>query len=575
MDLELEVDHGARVLHGKVTHRLERPDPSAPLVLDTAALEVLEVVGEDGDPRSWSLGPEAGREGRALRIDLHADDAEVTVRYRTLPTGEAVQWLEPQQTAEGTHPFVYTQGQAILTRSWIPCQDTPGNRVTWSAWVTAPRDLRVVMSGEGTGPRPVPGSDHLLRWRHELPLAVPPYLIALAVGRLERIAISPRVAIFAEPSVVGPAAEELADTEAMLAAAEELFGPYRWGRYDVLFLPPAFPYGGMENPLLTFATPTILAGDRSLVALVAHELAHSWSGNLVTNATWEDFWLNEGFTVYCEKRIVEAVYGDERARMEMALDRTGLEEELAELEPWQTVLDIDLEGHHPDDGFSGVPYEKGALLLRRIEELVGRELLDEFLAAWFDEHAFESATTSEFEAFLQERLVSRRPGALQQLDLEEWLRAPGLPADAPRVTSEPLLAVDREVSRWVAGCAAADLRTEGWNTFQWLRFLQGIAADADAARLADLDATYELTRTGNAEILAAWLALATCRGHAAARPALEAFLGRIGRRKFLVPLYRALLEADPEAARALYARFRGQYHAVSRETLDGLLGFEG
>ena len=575
MDLELEVDHGARVLHGQVTHRLERPDPSAPLVLDTAALEVLEVVGEDDDPRAWSLGSEAGREGRALRIDLHADDAEVTVRYRTLPMGEAVQWLEPQQTAEGTHPFVYTQGQAILTRSWIPCQDTPGNRVTWSAWVTAPRDLRVVMSGEGTGPRPVPGRDHLLRWRHELPLAVPPYLIALAVGRLERVAISPRVAIFAEPSVVGPAAEELADTEAMLAAAEELFGPYRWGRYDVLFLPPAFPYGGMENPLLTFATPTILAGDRSLVALVAHELAHSWSGNLVTNATWEDFWLNEGFTVYCEKRIVEAVYGDERARMEMALDRTGLEEELAELEPWQTVLDIDLEGHHPDDGFSGVPYEKGALLLRRIEELVGRELLDEFLAAWFDEHAFESATTSEFEAFLQERLASRRPGALQQLDLEEWLRAPGLPADAPRVTSEPLLAVDREVSRWVAGGAAADLRTEGWNTFQWLRFLQGIAADADAARLGDLDATYELTRTGNAEILAAWLALATRRGHAAARPALEAFLGRIGRRKFLVPLYRALLEADPEAARALYARFRGQYHAVSRETLDGLLGFEG
>jgi leukotriene-A4 hydrolase len=571
MDLDLALDFDAERVSGSVTHRLERPDPSAPLLLDTADLEVLEVVGEDGDPRSWSLGEPRGREGRALRVDLHADDTEVTVRYATRPEGEAVQWLAPPQTADGTHPFVYTQGQAILTRSWIPCQDTPGNRVTWSAWVQAPRDLRVVMSGEGTGPRPLADAPQLLRWRHELPLAVPPYLIALAAGRLERRAISPRVAVFAEPGLVDAAAAELEDTEAMLSAAERLFGPYRWGRYDVLFLPPAFPYGGMENPLLTFATPTILAGDRSLVALVAHELAHSWSGNLVTNATWEDFWLNEGFTVYCEKRIVEEVFGRERAVMEMALDRTGLETELEELEPWQTVLDIDLEGHHPDDGFSGVPYEKGALLLRRIEELVGREVLDGFLASWFERHAFQSATTAEFEAFLAKELFPVRPGALQLLDLEEWLREPGLPADAPTVTSEELLTVDREVTRWVAGAAAADLETAGWNTFQWLRFLGGIAVDTEPARLGDLDAAFGFTGSGNAEVQCAWLALAARKGYAPARPALEEFLGRVGRRKFLVPLYRALLDADPEGARALYGQLRERYHAVSRETLDGLV----
>jgi hypothetical protein len=390
---------------------------------------------------------------------------------------------------------------------------------------------------------------------------------------LERRTISPRVAVFAEPVIIDLAAEELADMDAMLVTAEQLFGPYRWGRYDVLVLPPAFPYGGMENPLLTFVSPTILAGDRSLVSLIAHELAHSWSGNLVTNETWEDFWLNEGFTVYCEQRIIEALYGVSRSNMEKALARTELLAEMETLEPWQTVLAIDLEGHHPDMGFSWVPYEKGALLLRRIEELVGREDVDDFLRGWFEGRAFRSASTADFEEYLLHGLAELRPGAMANLDLDLWLHGPGLPDDAPQAVSEPLLMVDAAVSRLIAGTDPGEIETADWNTFQWLRMIHGLGQDAGPELLESLDLSFGLTSSGNAEVLCAWLELGILGGYDGVQQRLEEFLLTVGRRKYLLPLYTALC-ATPEGrtrARRIYAQARPLYHAVSTATLDTLI----
>lgn len=568
--LDLDLDFAARRASGSVTLDLVRTDPGAALVLDCMDLDIRDVLGGDLTPRAFELGPEREGFGRPLTIQLEPADQSVTVHYATTAGAEAMQWLGPEQTAGGEHPFLFTQGQAILTRTWIPLQDSPGVRVTYEATVRAPQELVVVMSAEQLG------RDDDGAWRFRMPQAIPSYLIALACGDLEFMPVSGRAGVYAEPSIVAGAAAELEDTEAMIASAERLFGPYRWGRYDILILPPSFPYGGMENPRLTFATPTILAGDKSLVALVAHELAHSWSGNLVTNATWSDFWLNEGTTVYFENRIMEAVYGVERANMEQVLGLADLRKELEGLAPIDQVLHVDLAGRHPDDGFSGVPYEKGAAFLRRLEASFGRRAFDEFLRGWFDGHAFESVTTEQFVAWLERELLSRAPAAAARIDVGQWLNAPGLPGDLVEPESDALARVDRALGEWQDGTAPEDFATDGWVTQQWLHFLAGVPAGVGPRVLADLDAAFGFTSSGNSEILCAWLVIAVREGYAAADGRLETFLMNVGRRKFLKPLYVELArtEAGRARAREIYARARPRYHAVSTKTLDEVLGWD-
>jgi leukotriene-A4 hydrolase len=567
--LDLELDLEERRATGAVELDFERADPEAPLVLDSMALEIQGVSGSDGEPREWELGPSDASLGSPLTVRLRPDDRRVRIAYRTTEGAQAMQWLAPEQTAGGRRPFLFTQGQSILTRSWIPLQDTPGVRVTYEAKIRASEGLTPVMSAEQLGL----GTDGA--WRFAMKLPIPSYLIALACGELEFRAISERCGVWAEPSVVAGAAREFEDTEKMVRAAESLFGPYRWGRYDVIILPPAFPFGGMENPRLTFATPTVLAGDKSLVALVAHELAHSWSGNLVTNATWSDFWLNEGFTVYLEQRIMERIYGSERARMEKSLALQELEQEMKELQPRDQVLHVDLRGRHPDEGFSGIPYEKGALFLRRLEEVFGRKTFDSFLARYFDAHAFQSITTAEFEAYLRRGLFADHPDLAAQVDVRRWLYEPGLPADAPRPRSAELERVDAQVARWTAGEPAEALDTSGWVTQQWLRFLNGLPDTLDPARMAELDRAFQFTASGNSEILAQWLELSIRHGYRAADERLEGFLMNVGRRKFLKPLYTELAKSEDGKRRALeiYARARPRYHSVSTGTIDKILGW--
>jgi len=569
VDLDLELDFAAQVVRGVAGLDLERVDPGAPLVLDQQGLAIRSVAGADGTVRRFRVGPEHDGLGSALTIDLEPSDRSVRVTYATTEKADALQWLEPSQTSGGKSPFLFTQGQAVLTRTWIPLQDSPAVRVTYDARVRAPAGLTALMSAQQLG------QDTRGAFCFRLEHPIPSYLIALACGELAFRPISERCGIWAEPSVVDRARAEFEDTESMVRAAEELFGPYRWGRYDVLVLPPSFPFGGMENPCLTFATPTVLAGDKSLVSLVAHELAHSWSGNLVTNATWRDFWLNEGFTVYFESRIMERVYGADRARMEMQLARAELEREMARQEPWEQVLHVELAGHHPDDGFSSVPYTKGALFLMRIEAVVGRPRFDAFLRRWFDEHAFQSVTTAEFRRFLEAELLAQDADARKAIDVDAWLAEPGLRADTPDPRSPLLDQVDAQVARWRAGRTAADVRTEGWSTQSWLHFLEAIAGNLDAASMADLDRRFDLTNSGNSEILCTWLRLSIQHGYSAADPALVRFLTDVGRRKFLEPLYREMVKTDAgrERARQLYGRLRGRYHAVSRGTIDEVVGW--
>ena len=596
MGLDLAVDFDAHVLTGVVTLAITRRADARQLVLDTRDLSIERVEVATGPLRlsietplrlagaddlgyrdtTWQLGGLHPVLGQPLLIDLPATVDRVRITYRTSPSASGLQWLTPEQTADHLAPFLYTQSQAIHARSWLPVQDSPGVRVTFDARVRAPAPTRPVMAAEAlsveTGPE---GQVH----RFALDQSIPPYLLALAVGRLESASTGPRTGVWAEPSLLARARAEFADLEAMLTTTERQFGPYAWGRYEVLVLPPAFPFGGMENPRVTFVTPTILAGDRSLVALIAHELAHSWSGNLVSNATWRDLWLNEGFTVYLERRIVEAIYGAERAEIEAALGRQDLEADLAALadRPGDTVLHVDLAGRDPDDVFSDVPYEKGYLLLRRIEQAIGRPAFDLALKQWFADHAFTSQTTAEFLRCFRETLQTTPALPGQSLpDLEMWLTTPGLLPDAPHAHAPGLDAITAAALAFTrAELPAKKLPVRGWTPHHWIYFLRALpltAADA-VPRLAELDAAFHLGASSNNEVLAQWLLLAATHDYRPADARLERFLLEVGRRKYLTPIYEALLAspAGQPRARQIYAKARPGYHPITQHRLDLLL----
>ncbi|HEY3174235.1 MAG TPA: M1 family metallopeptidase [Candidatus Polarisedimenticolia bacterium] len=586
IDLDLEIRFAEKVLSGSAVLYLNRaPGIRAPLRLDTRDLTILRVsagrsAGAGGAARmseaKWTLGARDPILGSELTIQAPDDADLVRIEYRTSPEATGLQWLSPEQTAGGKHPYLYSQSQAIHARSWVPCQDSPGIRVTFDAKVRVAPPLVAVMAAEKLTSGPAePG---LFRFRMTHP--IPPYLIAIGAGELVFGAIGPRTGVWAEPSVLPRAVYEFADMEKMLQAAEKTYGPYRWGRYDILILPPSFPFGGMENPMLTFATPTILAGDRSLVALVAHEMAHSWSGNLVTNATWSDFWLNEGFTTYIEHRIMETVYGRERTEMEWVLNRQDLEEELKGLadKPGDQALRIDLTGRDPDDGATDVAYDKGSLLLRLLEETYGRGPFDAFLRSWFDEHAFTSVTTDDFLAFLRERLMAKSPPVAGRTppDLAPWIDGPGIPPGAPVATSDALEKAEEQAARWASGKAGArQLDTSGWSFHLWLRFLRALPESLEAVRMKELDDAFGFTKTGNSEILDEWLILSVRHGYEPAAAKLEQFLTQVGRRKYLKPIYQELMktEAGKVRARAIYAKARPMYQAIARRSLDEIVGW--
>jgi len=583
MNLDWKVDFDQRLLDAVVTLSVERAEGASaePLRLDSRDLDIRKVSAAratddpDAPPRfaetKWRAGAGDPILGTELIVELPEGADLVRLEYRTSPEANGLQWLTPEQTAGKKHPFVYSQGESILTRSFLPCQDSPAVRVTYTARLRVPGPLRAVMAAEAK-------QSAAQEFRFAMAHPIPSYLIAWAAGDLAFGEDGPRSGVWTEPSQLERSVREFSDMEKMIQSAEATYGPYRWKRYDLLVLPPSFPFGGMENPMLTFLTPTVLAGDKSLVAVVAHELAHSWSGNLVTNATWADFWLNEGFTTYIEKRIMEDVFGKDRAEMEWMLARQELDVELKNLadKPGDQRLRVDLKGRDPDDGFTSIPYDKGSLLLRAIEEAYGREAFDTFLRAWFDEHAFQSVTTDQFVAFIEARLLkdhSPLPGHSKP-DLAAWIDQPGLPAGVPVFHSDALTMVDEQAKKFAGGAIhARQIDTKGWVFHQWRHLISSLPDTLTPAQMKELDEAFKFTDAGNSEIVEAWLLLALQRGYEPAYGRLERFLTSQGRRKFLTPLYKemAKTEAGMIRARKIYAVARPTYQASARRPLDEIL----
>jgi leukotriene-A4 hydrolase len=576
VSLDLAADFEARRIGGTASLDIERTAEAREILLDSKGLEIGEVTDGEGRPLEWALGEGDEIRGQPLAIQLPAEVRRIVVRYRSAPDAPALQWLTPEQTLGKRHPYLFSQGQAILNRSWIPTQDSPGIRQTWDARVVAPAPLKVVMSAENLAPDGEPVENGLRAFRFRMDRPVAPYLIAIAAGDIAFRELGPRTGVWSEPAMLDRAAAELADTERMVEAAERLYGPYRWGRYDMIVLPPSFPFGGMENPMLTFLTPTMIAGDKSLVSLIAHELAHSWSGNLVTNAAWADFWLNEGFTTYFESRIMEALYGPQRARQEVALGWEDLQSELRGLPAPMTRLHLDLAGRDPDDGMTQIAYEKGATFLRTIEAEVGRERFDAYLRSWFDRHAFQPATAELFLADIRANLLNQEEAG--RIGLERWVYEPGLPDNAARPDPQAFAAVDRATSVYAGGGAIGAVPWGEWTTAERLRFLNNLPRQMGRERLAELDRSFRLSDSGNSEVLFAWLRLAVANRYDPAVPALERFLTSMGRRKFVAPLFEALHQQGSwgqPLARRIYDRARPTYHAVTVGTVDRTLGRTG
>ena len=569
LELRLAVDFDARQLRGEAVLHMAEP-ASGPLDLDTRDLTIESVTGADGTPLPHTSTTGEEWMGTRLTVDRPAGTRVIRIRYTTSPKASALQWLEPRHTAGTVHPYMFSQCQPHHARSIVPIQDSPRVRFAYSAEITVPQTLTAVMSAAPGVARAgdEPGTKIL---SFEMPQPIPAYLLAIAVGNIAARELGPRSTVYTEPEMLEDCAWEFADIDKMLLAAEGLFGPYQWDRFDFLVMPPAFPYGGMENPRLTFLTPTLVAGDRSLTNVLAHELAHSWTGNLVTNATMNDFWLNEGFTVWAERRIIEALYGREAMAMAAAIGRHGLDQAVARFgkDSEYTRLENDLEGVDPDSVYSVVPYEKGFLLVALMEQTLGREAFDGFIREYMDHFRFQSLTTPEFEAYVERTA----PGLLARVDARRWIHGEGIPDTAPAFPSATLDTLWSLADGFADGARPDPAAWADWSVEEKLVYLQRIPSVLPVEACAWFDEQFQLTNSTNPEILNQWLVIAAGSAYEPAFERIRSFLGEIGRMKFLKPIYAALHGGETTRALAaeIFEASKDDYHPIARGGLEALL----
>ncbi len=569
LDWKAVVDFEHKQISGEATWSFENKTKAAHIHFDTYALGIKQIK-VNGKAVTYTLGKFDPVYGSGLSIPIGENDSVVSIEYQTGPTGIALQWLTPEQTAGKVLPYLFTQCESIFARSLVPCQDVPAIRITYNADLQVPKGMMAVMSAKNPTERNPQGLYHF-----EMEVPIPSYLIALAVGDISYKAIDERSGVYTEPSMLDKAASELSDIPAMMKAAEALGGPYKWGKYDVLVAPPSFPIGGMENPRLTFATPTIIAGDKSLVSLIAHEMAHSWSGNLVTNATWNDIWLNEGYTTYFERRIMESISGKSYNDMLWELGYQDMESDLKDfgMKGPDTRLRVELKGRNPGEGFTNIPYEKGAVFLRMLEENTGRAKFDTYLNDYFQSNAFTPMTTKKCLEYMDEHLFNHDEALRKKLKVDEWVYETGLPDNCPHTNPARFVSVDSARLAFEKGSMAKAIHTAAWSTHEWLQFLRKVTHPLPLDKMKDLDHTFKLTGIGNSEIADEWYKLCIASSYETAYPSVERFLASVGRQKFLEPLYGEMMKTEKGKAMAktIFSNARNNYHPITALKIEKLL----
>lgn len=568
--LNLAVDFDNKKINGSAIYDLKSGFGDL-LIVDTKGLQINEVnlINPNGRKAArFHLAPLDSILGSALHITLDKNFLQVEVKYNTTDQASALMWLDKIQTENKKFPYLFTQSQSIYARTWIPIPDGPGMRFTYSADISVPPGMMAAMSAENTQRIKTDGKYHF-----EMKIPIPAYLLALAVGDFEFAAIGDHTGVYASPSILQKAKNEFIDLEKMLTAAENLYGKYPWGRYDVLVLPPSFPFGGMENPMLTFATPSVIAGDRSLTSLLAHELAHSWSGNLITNATWDDFWLNEGFTTYFESRIMESLYGKDYADMISNLGYQDLVHTIADKAPQDplTKLHANLKDLDPELSMSDIAYEKGKLFLRMLEEKYGRPAFDEFLKNYFGKFQFQSMDALKFEAYLNANLI-KEDTAMRSL-IKQWIYEPGLPGFKPSYLTTKFDTVNADLEVFLKTKKLSNTHFKKYSTHEWLQFIRHLPTDSMNFIIKECESAKHFATTGNAEIRCMWLEYLVKNNQANPyKAAIKDFLTSIGRRRFLMPIYTALVDnGQKEMAVSIYDQAKTGYHPITKASLEELL----
>ncbi|KAG0270132.1 Leukotriene A-4 hydrolase [Actinomortierella ambigua] len=588
--INLDVNFTSKILAGSAELDIEAiADNVNQLILDTSFIDI-RAVSANGAPLKHKLQDRDEKFGSALKIELAStlnkgDKTKVIVDYATTQECTAAQWLEPSQTVGKKHPYLFTQCQAIHARSLVPCQDSPSVKLTYSANIKAP--LRAVMSAVPTGEEN--NADGTTTYKFAQKTRMPSYLIALAVGNLEGREIGPRSTVWTEPEVIEAAAWEFVDTENFIRTGEDLLTPYDWGRYDLLVLPASFPYGGMENPCLTFVTPSLLAGDRSLVDVVAHEIAHSWMGNLVTTENWEHFWLNEGFTVFVERKILQRMQGKAHSEFSAIIGYKALSEsvELYGANHPFTALRPCLRGEDPDDAFSSVPYEKGFNLLYYLENLLGGDkVFDGYLRAHVQKFAGRSINTDDWKAFLYEYMEKthgkEKVDLLNTVDWEAWLAGTGMPPVKNNFDDTLAKACNCLCKKW------DDARTEAkpsefspkdlddFSSNQKVVFLERLSEVKPLPHdhLDLMDELYKLTTVRNSEVRFRWQMVCLKANYKKIYPEVVAFATTMGRMKFCRPLFRTLYHAEDgaELARKEFLAHRSFFHPIASNMIARDLG---
>jgi leukotriene-A4 hydrolase len=563
----IRVNFATRTLEVEATYQMQEPVHGS-LYLDSFKIDIEEARANDRK-LEWDFDASDEILGERLHLKGLEGDLSFTLTFRTSTEARALQWLETSQTAGGSQPFLFSQCQAIHARSIFPCQDTPSVRFTYSAEVEVPQGLVAAMAAEQVGVEDGTGSGYTL-FRFRMPQPIPSYLFALAVGNLDFRELGPRTGIYAEPETIEAAAWEFAENELKMVEAEKLLGPYLWGRYDLLVLPPSFPYGGMENPRLTFLTPTAILGTRGHTSLITHELAHAWTGNLVTNATWQDFWLNEGWTTYAETRITEVLEGKDATDLHLAFNEKqliGIMERVGMDSP-QTCLKLPAD-RDADSFTTTIPYYKGCFFLQECEYAVGRERFDVFIQKYMASFQFQSLTTEAFLDFLKAEL----PDVFEKVNVHKWIYEPGLPEERHRPKSHLYEEVQRALDHYEQGSKPTREQVDGWHRYQILSFLQGLPRKISVEDCQYFDDILELEKRNDVAFFSYFYMIAIASGYEKILPRVEQFMGKIGRMLYVLPLVRMMIETEwsREHVRPLFERVRDHHHQITVHAIEGML----
>jgi leukotriene-A4 hydrolase len=587
LDLRVWIVKGStnQSLDGFVALQIKRLDPNATeLVLDTKGLMISEVSQKATDmlgatsksqetwvSRPFHMGKSDPILGSALVIELPPSKKTtelIRIDYETTDDASGLQWLDAKNALGLSKPFLYTRSEAIGARSWIPLQDTPEVRMTYALRLHIPPNMKAVMSGE-SDPKVKAKGEYLF----EMSKPTPAWSIALAVGDLQYKETGPRSGVYADKSMIKAAAKSFADTEAMLQADEKMFGTYRWSRYDIVVMPSNYPTIGAGDPRVAFVSPTVAGEDDNSTAALAREIAHSWAGDLVSNATWRDLWLNEGIAAYIESRTITALYGAERASAEEVAGLKALRAELAVLKPADQLLAVDLRGRDPRQGYTAVPYEKGRLFMNFLDAKFGREHFDAFLRGYFDRFAYKSVSTEQFIQYLRETLLDRYPGIVTPAEVDQWVNGPGIPAYAVLPASNMLQAVEQVRAAFLAGKLQAKQFGADWLSEQWIYFFDYMPGPLSALQLAALDQAHDFSKSGDGEIERSWFSQVIAANYRPAYPRLEEFLSSVGEVKLITPLYVQLMKTDSGAtlAKRLYTKARPAYHPDAVAAIDTIV----